>query len=359
MNRNLLIIAGVFLSMIAILLLGNIIVIGDKLGQITHVYIEYAFYAIIIVLAYIYVIHPIVKVHNAPELPVLSIGSNKDVKKLYSFAQQLGRNCDYIKDKDKRSEHSKNFLEEISYESADFNNLKMIITNEINRRIDGDKNLGVLGINERIKEWATSVFMVTAISQSSKIDTIAVLLMNYKMISDIVLASGFRPTKPQMFKIYVRVLTTSLFTYCFSQVFTDNNGVAPFDIADDSALTDVIDHETSDADIVTEEAGLEETIVEKLKESSIVRLLAQSAIQGCLNALMTLRIGYVTKAYLTEGPAALNGINNKRKVKWQARKSALAALPSVIIKGGSVLSEKTYKALNKALNLISNPKDIN
>lgn len=81
MNRNLLIIVCVFFSIIAILLLGNIIVIGDKLGQITHVYVEYAFYVIIIVLAYIYMLRPVMKVHNAPELPVLSINSsNKDVK---------------------------------------------------------------------------------------------------------------------------------------------------------------------------------------------------------------------------------------------------------------------------------------
>lgn len=212
--------------------------------------------------------------------------------------------------------------------------------------------MGVLGINERIKEWATSVFMVTAVSQSSKIDTIAVLLMNYKMISDIVLASGFKPTKPQMFKIYVRVLTTALFTYCFSQVLTDNNGVAPFDIADGTAPTEEFDLETSEPNVVVEEANLEETILGKLEESRIARLLAQSAIQGCLNALMTLRIGYVTKAYLTEGSAALNGINNKRKVKWQARKSAVTALPSVVIKGGSVLSKKTYNALKLAFNLI-------
>ena len=85
MNRNLLIIICTFLSIIATFLLGNIIVIGDKLGQITHVYVEYAFYVIIIVLAYIYILRPVIKVHKAPELPVLSIDGKKDVKKLYFF----------------------------------------------------------------------------------------------------------------------------------------------------------------------------------------------------------------------------------------------------------------------------------
>ena len=40
MNRNLLIIIGILLAIIATMLTGNIIVIGDKLGRLTHVYVE-------------------------------------------------------------------------------------------------------------------------------------------------------------------------------------------------------------------------------------------------------------------------------------------------------------------------------
>lgn len=52
--------------------------------------------------------------------------------------------------------------------------------------------------------------------------------------------------------------------------------------------------------------------------------------QGAVNALLTLRIGYVTKAYLMEGPEALAGVRNKRAVKRQAIKSAFKALPGII-----------------------------
>lgn len=48
MNRNLLIIIGILLAIIATMLTGNIIVIGDKLGRLTHVYVEYAFYGVIL-----------------------------------------------------------------------------------------------------------------------------------------------------------------------------------------------------------------------------------------------------------------------------------------------------------------------
>lgn len=351
MNRNLLIVIYVFLSIVVTLLLGNIITIGDKLGQITHVYAEYTFYIAVLSLSFIYILRPIIKVHRAPEFPKLSVDENMDSKQLYSFAKKLSNNCDYISDAKIRKAHRKEFYEDITRNNKDVQALREYISQEISIRIEGDDKLGVLGINERIKEWATSVFMVTAVSQSSKIDTIAVMLMNYKMISDIVLASGFRPTKPQMFKIYVRVLTTALITYCISQVFTDVDGVAPFDIADNSgAVADnIMDQDMSEADICIDESNLEETIMKGLTENGLAKMIIGSVTQGCLNALMTLRIGYVTKAYLTEGPMALNGIKNKRRVKWQARKSAVASLPSVVLKGGAVLSKSVQRVLETVL----------
>ena len=60
MNKNLFLVLYISLSIIATLLLGNIIVIGDKLGQITHIYIEYALYVAMLILAFIYVLRPII-----------------------------------------------------------------------------------------------------------------------------------------------------------------------------------------------------------------------------------------------------------------------------------------------------------
>ena len=71
----------------------------------------------------------------------------------------------------------------------------------------------IIGINRRIIEWAKSVFMITAISQNGKLDTVSVLYMNYKMIEDVIMASGFRPTRQQLFRQYVNILVTSIKTY--------------------------------------------------------------------------------------------------------------------------------------------------
>ena len=91
MKRNLFFIAAVFVAVIGILLLGNIITIGDKIGELTHVYVEYAFYAIIVILFLIYVIRPVVKVHRSPEFPVLTVRDDWDTRKLANFAKKLAK----------------------------------------------------------------------------------------------------------------------------------------------------------------------------------------------------------------------------------------------------------------------------
>lgn len=342
MRRNLTIIAIFSLLILTIILFGNIITIGEKLGEVTHVYIEYLFYLLILALLTIYIIRPIIKVHYAPVFPVLAADENANPAQLQTFAKRLARNCGYIIDPDKRKQHQQQLLQQVQAGANDAETLKQLITDEIALRMDGSKELDVLGINNRIKEWGKTVFMITALSQNSKFDTITVLVMNYRLISDIVLATGFRPTHSQMFKLYVRVLTTALITYCASQVLTDVDGVAPFDWDDGDSL----DETTSMAgDIDIEEGGFGSSIMENLKKLTIPGVLVGSAIDGCINALMTLRIGYVTRAYLTEGPNALSGISNKRRIKRQAIKESFKAMPAVIAHGSASIGKTTAKVL--------------
>lgn len=342
MRRNLITIATIFIITAAILLLGNIITIGEKLGESIHPYAEYIFYLTILLLSVIFIIRPIIKVHCAPEFPVLAADRQADQAQLYAFAKRLSKNCNYINEPEIRKRHQQQLQDEIKASANDTETLKRLITQEVSLRIEGSKEMEVLGINNRIKEWGKTVFMVTAVSQNSKFDTLSVLLMNYKLISDIVLASGFRPTQPQLFKLYVRVLTTALITYCASQVLTDVDGVAPFDFGGDGDI-DVAPSDISDADV--DEGGFGSSIMENLKKLTIPGVLVGSAIDGCVNALLTLRIGYITRAYLTEGPQALSGVKNKRRVKRQAIKDSFKAMPAVIAHGSVSIGKTTAKIL--------------
>lgn len=338
MKRNLALIIGITLAILTMMLLGNVIVIAEKLGEICHtVYVEYAFYALILLLAVIFIIRPIIKVHNAPEFPVLAVDDEAKTKELQQFGKRLAANCGYISDPDKRRQHQAALRADLQTNAADLELLKKTLQKELDMRFDGNAELDVLGINKRIKEWGKTVFMVTAISQNGIFDSAAVMVMNYKLIEDLVLASGFRPTRPQMFRLYIRILTTSLISYCTSQVFTDMNGVAPFDIASDaSAVTDV---NPEDIAGTSPELDGEDSISGLLARFKIPGVVVESALQGAVNALLTLRIGYVTKAYLMEGPEALSGVRNKRAVKRQAIKSAFKALPGIVAGSASALGK--------------------
>jgi uncharacterized membrane protein YcjF (UPF0283 family) len=295
-----LLIIGVFIGVLVILLLGNVITVGEKLGEICHtVYAEYAFYALVSILVLAFVIVPIIKVHAAPEFPALGMGDEtSDLKKLNSFGRKLVSNCGYIEDAEQRAKHQEALRAELKACAEDMEGLKALIDREVALRFDGSKEMGIQGVNAKMKEWAKSVFMITAVSQNNLVDTTVVLVMNYRQIEDLVLATGFRPTRAQMFRIYANILTTTLISYCTSEVLSDLAG--------------------------------ETTLAGAMANLKIPGVISESAIQGAVNALLTLRIGYVTKTFLMEGPDALAGRTRRREVSIKAFKDAFVAIPGVL-----------------------------
>lgn len=308
MKRNLVLIIGVFIGVLVILLMGNVITVGEKLGEICHtVYAEYAFYILILGLVIAFVIVPIIKVHAAPEFPAMGIGDGtSDMKMLQSFGRRLASNCSYIEDGSLRAAHQDALQTELKACSEDMETLKAFIDKEVNLRFDGNKEMGVTGINSRMKEWAKSVFMITAVSQNNLVDSAVLLVMNYRQVEDLVIATGFRPTRAQMFRIYANILTTTLVSYCTSEVLSDLAG--------------------------------ETTLAGAMANLKIPGVISESAIQGAVNALLTLRIGYVTRTFLMEGPDALAG-RNRREVSIKAFKEAFTAIPGVLAGTASAMGK--------------------
>lgn len=214
--------------------------------------------------------------------------------------------------------------------------LSTTVEEEIANRFSGNEELDVKGINKRITDWAASSFMITAVSQNGKFDTISSIYINIRMISDLVRAAGFRPTRRQMFRLYSTVLVTSLMTFVLSDALDDTPDVSPFahlgeDAADDAATDD--DSAFSPYAI--------------LKSIKIPGFVLGSALDGAANALMTMRIGYITSSYLTEGAQAFRGLAAKRAIKRQAMRQAFSGLPSVIAAGSSVIGKTATSALLK------------
>lgn len=386
MKRNLIIIVAIFLIIIALMITGDIITIGEKLTQVTGwKYAEHSFYLLLASLLFIFIILPIIRVHKAPQLPTLSIDGIHDTNTLMKFANKLASNSGYIPNKGKRKKHIETFKTNVLKCMCDEKAMHAIVEEELRIRFNGDEALGVMGINNRIKEWAKSVFMITAISQNNKFDTLSVMYMNYKMIEDIILASGFRPNNRQMFNMYVNILATSLITYCISEALSTTSSVAPFDFGDfneaadsddiaQSTLESGIDIEEStgteiDAENITETIETDDidlgeqasdsdgfsvyTILRRIKIPGVV---VGSVIDGTLNALMTLRIGYITRAYLQQGAGAFYGFKNKRSIKREAMKNAVVAVPAVIASGSHVIGKKATKFIIKLIKRESNKK---
>lgn len=328
MKRNLLIIVAIVVGIVAVMLAGNIIVIGDKLGQLTHPYVELGFYATMLLLFVVFIIRPIVRIHRAPELPKLSVDNQSSVKELRTFGRRLAKNCGYIHNAEQRTKHSAELLQRVS-QSEDAEELRGLVGEELRLRIEGDKAQDIVGINGRIHQWAVTVFMVTAVSQSSKIDSLSVIYLNYKMIEELILASGFKPTRQQLFKQYGRILGTALISYVASELTDD------IDLAS-SATEDAIEDATTDGSVGA-------TLISKLRSMPLVSGVAGSVIDGAMNALLTLRIGYVTRSYLVEGSEAFTGYEQRRRIRRKAIKESMMALPSVVAKGLKGVGGKAAK----------------
>ena len=380
MKRNLLIIILLFLGSFVILLLGNIIIIGEKIASLSQVaWAEYAFYTLILVVFYVVVIRPVVRVHRAPQIPALSIDGEWNTAQLVAFGHKLADNCNYIpKDKscpELRKLHQQRLLEGLERYATSREELVQIISEELKLRIEGGElketsgprtedmhSVRIIGINRRIIEWAKSVFMITAISQNGKLDTVSVLYMNYKMIEDVIVASGFRPTRQQLFRQYVNILVTSLMTFVVSEVFKDMGSVAPFGSLADQSSDAASDIDISDASVDAADVDLDDIgdtvsgdtgFLSILSNVKIPGVVIGSICDGIVNSLMTLRIGYVTRNYLIDGMNSLNGIKAKRKAKRVAVKEALKSLPKVVVVGTSFVGKG---AMNIILNIIGGKK---
>ena len=372
MKRNLLIITLLFLGSFVILLLGNIIIIGEKIASLSQVaWAEYAFYTLILVVFYAVVIRP--------QIPALSIDGEWNTAQLVAFGHKLADNCNYIpKDKscpELRKLHQQRLREDLERYATSKEELVQIISKELKLRIEGGElketsgpriedmySVRIIGINRRIIEWAKSVFMITAISQNGKLDTVSVLYMNYKMIEDVIVASGFRPTRQQLFRQYVNILVTSLMTFVVSEVFKDMGSVAPFGSLADQSSDAASDIDISDASVDAADIDLDDIgdtvsgdtgFLSILSNVKIPGVVIGSICDGIVNSLMTLRIGYVTRNYLIDGMNSLNGIKAKRKAKRVAVKEALKSLPKVVVVGTSFVGKG---AMNIILNIIGGKK---
>ncbi len=158
----------------------------------------------------------------------------------------------------------------------------------------------------------------TAISQNGRLDFFTVIVVNLRMIKELVEMCGFRPSYKNLSKLTINVFTTALIA----------EGLENIDIGD------VVPQSTMNT----------------LGEIPLIKPVLGSVTQGISNALLTLRIGIVTRKYLFSDAKEIT----KEKIRRDALLEAAKMLPSVVGDAMLILPKKflgLFKKQQKAEDL--------
>lgn len=272
------------LIVIFFILLSNILSVGERLMTI-HPYLSYGFYGISVLLVYFLIVNPIRVIVFSPTFTVDAMLSD-DVKrhKIYKDAAKVLIENNNIPDEDK---------ELLKSNLSNSNDLKEALQTVFKTTIN--KN-----IQNTIVANSKSVLVTTALSQNGNLDMLSVLILNLKMIREIVELSGFRPSYPYLAKLSVNVMVTSLIA----------EGI------EDIEMTEYMPTKIS----------------ETITDIPFLKTISSSIIGGVANAMLTCRVGIVTQKYLYND----NKLLNKKDIRRKAMKDSLKLMPQIITEGLSV-----------------------
>ncbi|MDY0317179.1 MAG: DUF697 domain-containing protein [Candidatus Izemoplasmatales bacterium] len=290
----------IFLGIAAVFFLVMIIIsavldLGEKLRNI-HPYVEYAFYGVSAILFIILFIRPLFMIIFAPSFSLDELFSEEEnAKKNYSMYKKVAKNLmeeDIISDEEKQK---------ITDSLDDVLELKKTLSNVFDETIKKE-------LNKMIISHAETVFLSTAISQNGKLDAIAVITINLKLIKNLVLKCGFRPSYYSLGKLSVNVLSTAIIAESledmnFSELFPS-------------------------------------TGVNALAEIPLLKTITGSFAQGVGNALLSLRVGIIARNYLFMNIKGLK----KNEVRKLAFGEAVILLPRVLVESMKKLPSR-FKGL--------------
>lgn len=264
---------------ILLMVLSSVLAVGERLRNISK-YLEYGFYALAALLVYILIINPIRIIIFAPTFSVATIldKDNKQKKKTYKKVTKNIIKRGTLEDKDK--ELLVNGLKNPE-------EIQNALNQYFNKSLKSD-------INKIILSNAKAVMVSTAISQNGRLDFISVIVVNLKMIKEIVLKCGFRPSYPKLGKLAANVFSTAMIA----------EGLEGLD------FSDLFPASTTNF----------------LSEIPLIKPIASSIVQGISNALLTIRIGIVTRKYLFSEYKNIS----KSEIRTSSIKESIKILPVLL-----------------------------
>lgn len=163
----------IILIIVVLTVIGNVIVIGDKLWTCTPI-AGVIYYVAISFVVIRYVLYPIYNTVRMPEYKGVKYESGKAIMA--------------IDPKKKREELEAKWNDEVS---------------------------------SLVKKTATDIFVITAISQNSTLDIFTCISWNFQMINKLVKKAGYRPSFGQLIKLYAAVVSASLVITAVDDVIED------------------------------------------------------------------------------------------------------------------------------------------
>lgn len=290
--------------LILMILVSSVLQIGEQL-KLLHEYVAYAFYGIAGLLLFFLVIRPVWIILYSPSFSVETT-LDKNPRRTYKVFKQVAKRL--LVQKDLPESIKENIKQSI--------NDPVLLKNAMNNAYNHDVKKRM---NKVIQHHAKTVMISTAISQNGRLDFITVIVVNIQMIKELVVMCGFRPSYRNLAKLIVNVFTTALIAEGLENV----------------NISDILPQST----------------MQMLGEIPLIKPMISSVVEGISNALLTLRIGIVTRKYLFDDAEDLT----KEKIRFGALVEAAKHLP-IVIADGLMIFPKTifnfFKPKKKALEEI-------
>ncbi|MGI6758683.1 MAG: DUF697 domain-containing protein [Bacilli bacterium] len=287
------ILIGIGLFIIFVLMIvSSVIEVGERLRSFGQV-VEITFYVLCAFVFYFLIVNPIRIILFSPSFSIQTTfdKDNGKSKKVYKkVALNMLKNPDL-------SEEDKELLKE---GLKDRTELKHQLQHVFDHSI---KN----SLNKIIIKNAKTVMVSTAISQNGRLDLFTVMAVNIKMIKELVVKCGFRPSFKNLGKLTANVFVTALIA----------EGLEDLD------FNEIFPNSTTNF----------------LSDIPFIKPIASSIMQGISNALLTIRVGIVTRKYLFSDGKEIT----KQEVRKYALKESLKILPVVIKQSLSVFPDRIKK----------------
>jgi hypothetical protein len=269
-----------FILLFVLILLSSILDVGDRLRAV-HPYVEYGFYGLSFILVYLLILRP---VHIILFSPAFSVETTLDDAKVINHSVHKKVAKRLLEDPNLSEDNQTRLNDALKSNPED---LKLALNHVFTHHVKKE-------MNSVIKKHAKTVMLSTAISQNGRLDFFTVIVVNLKMIKELVVMCGFRPSFKNLSKLTVNVFSTALIA----------EGLENMDI------TELMPTST----------------VNTLGEVPFIKPGLSSVTQGISNALLTLRIGIVTRKFLFSDAKEIT----KEEIRRTALIEAAGMIPSVV-----------------------------